>query len=67
MRNYTYSAPIYLIRTNYKTITKYFWFLCCVKKILIALMITVLYETSNYAIIGVSSVTAVFICIAVFC
>ena len=67
MRNYTYSAPIYLIRTNYKTITKYFWFFCCVKKILIALMITVLYEASNYAIIGVSSVTAVFICIAVFC
>ena len=67
MRDTTYTAPINLIRTNYKSITKYFWFFCCIKKILIALMITVLYDDSSDAILGVSAVEGAFICFAIYC
>lgn len=67
MRDYTYTAAIYLIRTNYKTITKYFWFFACIKKILLALMITVLYSDPSSAILGISSVQIIFLCFAVYC
>ena len=67
MRDTTYSAPINLIRMNYKTISKYFWFFCCIKKILIALMITIFYDQSNHAILAVSAVEGAIICFAVYC
>ena len=67
MRDYTYTAPIYLVKTNYKTITKYFWFFSCIKKILIALMITVFYEDASSAMIAISAVEATFICFSVYC
>lgn len=67
MRDYSYCAPIYLIRTNYKTITKYFWFFSCLKKILIALMITVFYHESNNAILGVASVQLSFLAFSIYC
>jgi hypothetical protein len=67
MRDYTYTATIYMIRTNYKTATKYFWFFCCIKKILLALMITSMYSDPSAAIIGISSVQIVFLCFAVYC
>lgn len=67
MRDYSYTAPIYMIRTNYKTVTKYFWFGCCVKKILLAIMVTTLYSSPDSAILGICSVQVVFICFAVYC
>jgi hypothetical protein len=67
MRDYTYTAAVYLIRTNYKTITKYFWLFACIKKIFLALIITTLYQSPGSAIIGISSVQMIFICFAVYC
>lgn len=67
MRDYTYTAALYLIRTNYKTVTKYFWFFACIKKILLAIMITTMYDSPSSAIIAISSVQIIFICFAVYC
>jgi hypothetical protein len=67
MRDYTYTATIYMVRTNYKTATKYFWFFCCVKKILLALMVTVMYADPTNAILGISCVQIAFLCFAVYC
>lgn len=67
MRDYAYTAPIYLIRTNYKTITKYFWIFCCLKKILISLMITMFYKNPTYSIVGVSAIQVFFLCFSIYC
>lgn len=67
MRDYTYTASVYLVRTNYKTVTKYFWFFACIKKILLTLVITAFYQTPDEAIIGISSVQIIFITFAVYC
>jgi hypothetical protein len=67
MRDYSYTPTIYLIRTNYKTITKYFWFITCIKKILLAMMVTILYENPLAAIVGVASVHALYISVAIYC
>jgi len=67
MRDHTYTAPIYLIRTNYKTLTKYFFFFSCLKKVLLAMMITVLYENPVGSIIGLSSVELAYLCFAMYC
>jgi len=67
MRDYSFTPTIYLVRTNYKTITKYFWFITCIKKMMLALMVTALYDDPLKAIIGVSSVHAIFLSIAIYC
>jgi hypothetical protein len=67
MRDYSFTPTIYLIRTNYKSITKYFWFFSCIKKVLIALVITVFYDTPLNAIIGVSTVHAMYLGLAIYC
>lgn len=67
MRDYAYTPTMYLVRTNYKTITKYFWFISVVKKILLAMMITLLYDDPLSSIIGVSTVHAVYLCLAIYC
>lgn len=67
MRDYSFTPTIYLIRTNYKTITKYFWFITCLKKILLAMMVTVLYDNPLSAIIAISAVHAIYICLAIYC
>ena len=67
MRDYSYTASIYLIRTNYKTITKYFWFISCIKKILLALVITTLYGNPEQAIVGICTVHTVYLSIAIYC
>ena len=67
MRDYSFTPTTYLIRTNYKTITKYFWFVTCAKKILIALVITVLYDSPLNAIIGVCAVHASYLCLGIYC
>ena len=67
MRDYSFTATIYLIRTNFKTITKYFWFISCIKKILLALVITTLYNNPEQAIVGVCTVHTIYLCIAIYC
>ena len=67
MRDHSFTPTIYLIRTNYKSVTKYFWFFSCLKKILLALMLTIFYENPLSAIIGVSSVHASYLALAIYC
>lgn len=67
MRDYSFTPTIYLIRTNYKTLTKYFWFFSCLKKILIALVITICYDTPVSAIVGVSAVHGAYLGLAIYC
>ena len=67
MRDHSFSAVTYLMRTNFKTLTKYFWFVSCLKKILLALMITVLYDDPFHSIIGACCVHATYLCIAIYC
>lgn len=67
MRDFTYSPCFYLIRTNYKTVTKYFWFISCIKKIFFALFLTIYYSDPVAAIIAVSSVQALYILVAIYC
>lgn len=67
MRDHSFTPTIYLIRTNYKTVTKYFWFFSCLKKALIALVLTVFYEAPLSAIMGVSTVHAAYLGLAIYC
>jgi hypothetical protein len=67
MRDYAFTATIYLLRTNFKTITKYFWFISCIKKILLAMMITVFYKNPLAAIVAVCSVHIVYLGLAIYC
>ena len=67
MRDFTYSPCTYLIRTNFKTITKYFFFISCIKKILFALVITLIYENPVGSVVGLSAVEAIYLCIAIYC
>lgn len=67
MRDYAYTPTIYLVRTNYKTITKYFWFISVIKKVLLAMMITLLYDDPLSSIIGVSTVHAIYLVLAIYC
>lgn len=67
MRDYSFTATIYLLRTNFKTITKYFWFISCIKKILLAMMITVFYKDPLAAIVGVCSVHIIYLALAIYC
>jgi hypothetical protein len=67
MRDYSFTPTIYLIRTNYKSVTKYFWFFSCLKKALIALVITVAYDDPVTAIVGVSTVHAAYLGLAIYC
>lgn len=67
MRDFSFSPCFYLIRTNYKTVTKYFWFISCIKKVFFALFITIFYSDPVSAIITISSVEALYILIAIYC
>ena len=67
MRDYSFTPTIYLIRTNFKTVTKYFWFISCLKKMLLAMMITVLYRNPLAAIVGVCAVHSVYLGLAIYC
>jgi hypothetical protein len=67
MRDYSFTPTIYLIRTNYKTITKYFWFFSCLKKMLLSMMITLFYDDPLSAIVGVASVHAIYLSLAIYC
>ena len=67
MRDSSYTATTYLIRTNYKTLTKYFWFISCFKKMLLALAITVLYDQPLYSIIAVCCIHATYLSVAIYC
>ena len=67
MRDHSYTPTIYLIRTNYKTLTKYFWFVSCIKKILLAMMLTIFYGNPLSAIIAVCVVHTVYLFLAIYC
>lgn len=67
MRDYSFTPTIYLIRTNFKTITKYFWFVSCIKKILLAMMITVFYKDPLAAIVTVCAVHTAYLSLAIYC
>jgi hypothetical protein len=67
MRDYSFTPTIYLVRTNFKSITKYFWFFSCLKKILLAMMITVFYKTPLSAIIAVCSVHTAYLALSIYC
>jgi hypothetical protein len=55
------------MKTNYKTLTKYFFFFSCLKKVFLAMMITVLYSDPAGSIVGLSAVELIYICIAIYC
>lgn len=67
MRDYSFTPTIYLIRTNFKTITKYFWFVSCLKKILLAIMLTAFYKSPLSAIIAVCCVHTIYLSLAIYC
>ena len=67
MRDYSYTPAIYLIRTNYKTLTKYFWFISCIKKMLLAMMITLFYYDPFASIVAVCCVHTIYLAIAIYC
>ena len=67
MRDYAYTAPIYMIRTNYKTITKYYTFICYLKKILLAICLTSFYSEPITAIFALGIATTAFIMFSVYC
>jgi hypothetical protein len=67
MRDTSFIPTIYLIRTNYKTITKYFWFISCLKKVLLAMMITLVYYSPLGAIVGVCVVHTIYLSLAIYC
>lgn len=66
MRDYAFTSATYLIRTNFKTITKYFWFFSCIKKILLAVMLTAFYGSPVSAIIGVCCVHGLYLLLAIY-
>jgi hypothetical protein len=67
MRDYSFTPAIYLIRTNYKTVTKYFWFVSCLKKVLLAMMVTLIYGSPLSAIVAVCVVHTFYLCLAIYC
>ena len=67
MRDTSFIPTIYLIRTNFKTITKYFWFISCIKKILLAMMITLLYYSPLASIVAVCVVHTIYLSLAIYC
>ena len=67
MRDYTFTAPIYMIRTNYKTVTKYFWVLSCFKKILLCLFVAIYYHDPSSAILSISVVQPFYIALCIYC
>lgn len=66
MQDYSYSALHYLIRTNYKSLTKYFFFWTAIKKILFALIIVAFYNSPSDAIIGYSALQVIFLCLSIY-
>lgn len=67
MRDHSYTPTIYLMRTNFKTVTKYFWFISCIKKVLLAMMITLFYPDPFNAIIAVCVVHTLYLFVAIYC
>ena len=67
MRDHSYTPTIYLIRTNFKTLTKYFWFISCIKKILLAMAITLFYYDPLISIVAVCTVHTIYLLIAIYC
>ena len=67
MQDHSYSATHYLIRTNYKSMTKYFFFSNSIKKILLALLIVVFYDNPSNAILSFSVVQCIFLCFSIYC
>ena len=67
MRNYAYTAPIYLIRTNYKTVTKYFWVIHSTKKILMALFTVMYYHHPDSAIISAGTIQIIYVMVCIYC
>lgn len=67
MRDTSFIPTIYLIRTNFKTVTKYFWFISCLKKVLLAMMVTILYYSPIAAIVGVCIVHTLYLSLAIYC
>ena len=65
-RDHTFTAPIYLIRTNYKMLTRYFWFISCIKKIIISLFLTIMYSEPKNSILAISAVQFAYICCAIY-
>lgn len=66
MQNHSYSALHYLIRTNFKSATKYFFFFSAIKKILFALIIVVFYDSPSSAILGFTSLQIIFLCLSIY-
>lgn len=66
MQDQSYSALHYLIRTNYKTATKYFFFVSCSKKIIFAFIVVVFYDSPDSSIVGLTSVQIIFLCLSVY-
>ena len=67
MRDHSYTPTTYLIRTNYKTLTKYFWFVSCLKKILLAMVLTIFYDNPLSSIIAVCVVHTLYLLVAIYC
>lgn len=67
MRDHSFTPIVYLIRTNFKSMTKYFWFFSCIKKILLGLMLTIFYDNPLNAIVGVSAVHISYLSLAIYC
>jgi len=67
MRDNSYTPTTYLIRTNYKTVTKYFWFISCLKKVLLAMMITLFYSDPFASIVAVCCVHTSYLALAIYC
>ncbi len=44
MQDHSYTAVVYLLRTNYKPLSKYFFFWSSAKKIFFAIIVVAYYE-----------------------
>ena len=66
MYDHSYSALLYLLRTNYKLPSKYFFFYQALKKILFALVITACYDNPPDAILGLSVIQIIFLCTSMY-
>ena len=66
MQDHSYTAVLYLIRTNFKSFSKYFFFWSSIKKILFALIIAACYDNPGNAILGFSTLQMIYLCFSLY-
>ena len=66
MQDHSYTAIVYLIRTNYKSLSKYFFFFSTAKKIFFALLIVAYYDQPQKAIQAFSILQMIFVCFSLY-